>query len=367
MDFVLSRRCPATVHEQLLAQMEMKILAGEFTAASKLPSVRSLARRLKIHPNTVSAVYRTLGRNGWVVPARGSGLYVRRGTKVEATSRLRLGELLQAALRAALHLGLTQTEIRTAVELWLGTPPPRRVVVVETNVETADLLVHELRRRIEVPVTACLLDVAMQQGVSSDAVAVTWPIHLDSLRPRVAGALAPLMLGGAAEESRALRGLPKGALVLVVSRSTRVLRYARGIVDSTRGDELVVSAQLLADAEAWRPVAAAADVVFADALSAPVLRRVAGRRVREFTLLSDHTCAAIRQHLAFAVPELVPCPRDNVRAREVVDAELRGEDVRPGPGRGVGNGGNGAAAAPRPVEVAGGGGHPPLRRRRARR
>jgi GntR family transcriptional regulator len=304
MDFVLSRKGPATVHAQLLAQIEMKILAGEFAAARRLPSVRALARQLSIHPNTVSAVYNTLGRNGWVERERGSGLYVRRGARSEETSRPQLEELLRAALQSALLLGFSPAVIRTGVERWLATPPPCRVVVVETNEETADLLAEEVGRCVDVPVSTCLLEVALRKGVPADALAITWPIHLETLRPVVAGALVPFKLGIPAEGLRIVKDLPKGALVLVISRSMRVLPYTRWVIQSTRGDELVVNGQLLADAAAWTAVAAAADVVFADALSVRALRRVAGKRVREYLLLSDETCTTIRQHLAFAVPTL---------------------------------------------------------------
>jgi DNA-binding transcriptional regulator YhcF (GntR family) len=313
MDFVLSRKGPATVHAQLLAQIEMKILAGEFTAARKLPSVRVLARQLKIHPNTVSGVYKTLGRNRWVQRERGSGLYVRRGTPSETTSRPELEEMLRSALRGALHLGLTPKEIRKGVERWLATPPPSHVVVLETNEETAVLLEAEVRSWVDVPVSTRLLEVALREGVPSNALAVTWPVHIETVRPSVAGALVALTLEIPADGLRLVKALPKGALVLVVSRSMRVLRYTRWVIDSTRGDDLIVNGHLLSEAAEWRAAAPAADVVFADALSVDALRRVAGRRVHEYRLLSEESRATIHQHLAFPIPAL-PEPRRPDRA-----------------------------------------------------
>jgi len=304
MDFVLSRKGPATVHAQLLAQIEMKILAGEFAAARKLPSVRVLARQLKIHPTTVSAVYKTLGRNGWVQRERGSGLYVRRGTTPESTSRPQLEEMLRTALRGALRLGLSPKEIRKGVERWLVTPPPSHVVVVDTNEETAVLLEAEVQSWVDVPVSTRLLDVALRDGVPANALTVTWPIHLETVRPRVAGALVALRLDITTEGLRLVKTLPKGALVLVVSRSTRVLRYTRGVIDSTRGDDLIVNGHLLSEAAEWRAAARAADVVFADAPALGALRGVAGRRVHEYRLLSEESRATIHQHLAFPIPAL---------------------------------------------------------------
>ena len=73
MDIVLNRRGGVPVRDQLVAQLELKILGGELPLGQRLPSVRSLARRLKVHHNTVSAAYQALEDSGHVELRRGAG------------------------------------------------------------------------------------------------------------------------------------------------------------------------------------------------------------------------------------------------------------------------------------------------------
>ena len=77
MELALNRRAGVPVRDQLVAHLEMQILSGHLLAGKRLPSVRALALRLKVHPNTVSAAYRTLQNVGLVERRQGSGFYVR--------------------------------------------------------------------------------------------------------------------------------------------------------------------------------------------------------------------------------------------------------------------------------------------------
>jgi GntR family transcriptional regulator len=72
----ISRHSSIPVREQLSAQLLYGILSRRIAPAERLPSVRDLARRLKLHPNTVSAAYRDLAARGWVKAKTGSGVFV---------------------------------------------------------------------------------------------------------------------------------------------------------------------------------------------------------------------------------------------------------------------------------------------------
>ena len=60
MDIFVNRRGGVPVRDQLVTQLELKILGGDLARGQRLPSVRALARRLKVHHNTVSAAYQDL-------------------------------------------------------------------------------------------------------------------------------------------------------------------------------------------------------------------------------------------------------------------------------------------------------------------
>src|SRR5262245_59572434 len=72
----LTRNSSVPMREQLRAQLMLGILSRRLRPGERLPSVRELARRLRIHPNTVSAVYQDLSVGGWVQSCQGSGVYI---------------------------------------------------------------------------------------------------------------------------------------------------------------------------------------------------------------------------------------------------------------------------------------------------
>src|SRR3954471_21578150 len=76
MDIVLNRRAGVSVRDQLVAQIEMNILGGALGPGQRMPSVRALARRLSVHPNTVSAAYQELQDAGYVERRQGSGVFL---------------------------------------------------------------------------------------------------------------------------------------------------------------------------------------------------------------------------------------------------------------------------------------------------
>src|SRR6478752_9784021 len=73
----LSKNSAASLREQLGTQLTLGMVSGDLKPGEKLPSVRELARRYKIHSNTVSAAYRDVEGNGWLEVRKGSGVYVR--------------------------------------------------------------------------------------------------------------------------------------------------------------------------------------------------------------------------------------------------------------------------------------------------
>src|SRR5271163_758349 len=65
------------IYRQLVTQVVLAILSGDLRPGDRLPSTRELARRFGLHPNTISAGYRQLEKEGWTEGRHGSGVYVR--------------------------------------------------------------------------------------------------------------------------------------------------------------------------------------------------------------------------------------------------------------------------------------------------
>jgi GntR family transcriptional regulator len=299
VDFVLNRKGGVPLHDQLLAQLEMKILGGAIAPGQRLPSVRVLARRLGLHANTVSAAYRDLERAGHVELRRGAGVFVREGAPVSLDDARGLDDMIRLALNVAFRKGHAAPDIRAAVERWLRAAPPDRVVVVDPRSETTELVAHEVRSALGVPASGCTLEeLACDAALVSGALVLALPYHAAKVSRLAPGAPVKTIHAGASPADRKLiTSLPEGATVLVVSRSPIVLQFAQALAVGLRGDEVLVETRLASARADWRRLAPAADLVCADTLAAPALREAGARRLHELRLLGAEDLGRVRRAL----------------------------------------------------------------------
>lgn len=306
MEIVLSRRGGVPVRDQLVTQLELKILSGQLAPGQRLPSVRGLARRLEIHPNTVSAAYQDLEAAGRVLLRKGSGVFVRAGGPTALPDAGSLDGMIRLALHAAFRKGYSGVQIRAAVERWLRAVPPERVVVVDPSREMAELLAHELKTSIPVAhVAHCSIeDLRRDPGLLAGALALCLPYHVESITrlcPDAAVEVVNLEIQPA--DRAAILDLPAGSVALVVTHSPTVVPFASVLLRSLRGDEVLVEARLLSAVKEWSRLLSAADLVFADALAADTVKRHKPRRFREVRILNDQVVARLRDALTVVVPQ----------------------------------------------------------------
>ncbi|MEU8569689.1 GntR family transcriptional regulator [Streptomyces pathocidini] len=104
---------PEAPYEQVRAQIAEQARAGVLPVGYRLPTVRGLAERLGLAPNTVAKAYRALESDG-VIETRG-----RNGTFIAAAGEAAMRESAAAAAeyaQRALRLGLDHAAARAAVE-----------------------------------------------------------------------------------------------------------------------------------------------------------------------------------------------------------------------------------------------------------
>ena len=64
------------VYQQIIDQIKRDIALGRLTTDERLPTVRQLAGRLAINPNTIAKAYRQLEQEGIIVTKPGAGAFV---------------------------------------------------------------------------------------------------------------------------------------------------------------------------------------------------------------------------------------------------------------------------------------------------
>lgn len=76
MKLIISNRSSVPIYEQIKNQIKEAILSGELIEDSPLPSIRQLAKELKISVITTTRAYSDLETEGFVVNIQGKGCFV---------------------------------------------------------------------------------------------------------------------------------------------------------------------------------------------------------------------------------------------------------------------------------------------------
>ena len=76
MRIVISNNAGIPIYEQIKEQIKSSILSGELKEGEMLPSIRQLARELKISVITTTRAYNDLQYEGFVTNVQGKGCFV---------------------------------------------------------------------------------------------------------------------------------------------------------------------------------------------------------------------------------------------------------------------------------------------------
>ena len=109
------------IYKQIAELFESDILAGIYPQGEYLPSIRGLAKDLKISVITTMKAYELLEQQGLVTAVQGKGYYVNaQDSEMLREQHLRkVEEALQEAIRAAKRAGMTEKELKEMMTLIL--------------------------------------------------------------------------------------------------------------------------------------------------------------------------------------------------------------------------------------------------------
>lgn len=76
MNLIISNASGMPIYEQIVSQIKQRILSGELAQGEMLPSIRGLAKDLRISVITTKRAYDELEHEGLVVTVAGKGCFV---------------------------------------------------------------------------------------------------------------------------------------------------------------------------------------------------------------------------------------------------------------------------------------------------
>ena len=219
------------LYRQLVTQVQLAILSGELRPGDRLPSTREIARRFAIHPNTVSAGYRELERDGWTELRHGSGVYVceRRPPEIpESRQQARIDALIGDFFRRSHELGISTAALRSRMADWVATPEPDHWLLVDPDAELRRILLAELRAATHREVCECSVEDCTAEALARSIVCCR-PSQEGAVRAVVPAGVEVVVLPITSANQWLIPWMPapKGLLIAVISHWPEFLDKAR--------------------------------------------------------------------------------------------------------------------------------------------
>lgn len=99
------------IYIQLIEQIKLRIISGEYQPGQKFPTVRELAEEASVNPNTVQKALAELEREGFVYSQRTSGRFITEDAGMIKIIRLDMAKTQAADFLASMKkLGLSMEE-----------------------------------------------------------------------------------------------------------------------------------------------------------------------------------------------------------------------------------------------------------------
>ena len=107
----------APIYSQLVEQIKLGIVSGEWIPGQRVPAVRELAVDAGVNPNTMQRALQELERQGLLFSQRTSGRFVTEDTEmIEDAKRTLADRHITASIRQMQALGYTRQEIVALLE-----------------------------------------------------------------------------------------------------------------------------------------------------------------------------------------------------------------------------------------------------------
>lgn len=294
----ISRTSDIPIREQLGTQIVLGIVSADLKPGTRLPSTRELARRFRIHANTVSAAYRDLEQAGWLEMRRGSGVYIRNKSNGALSAELSLDHLIAELFRSARELQLPLSAVRERLRHWLELQPPDHFLLIEPDAELREIVAAEMRAALTFPVKAADVSACENVDALHACVPVALPSKAESVRRKLPAGIdvVPLRVSSVTDSLGSWLPARQDVLIAVVSRWPDFLKRAQTMLIAAGFD---ADALIIRDARVsgWQKALPQVAAVVCDSLTAIKLPR--NCRALPFPVLAPSSLLELQQYEEF--------------------------------------------------------------------
>ena len=120
MTILIDNRSGAPIYEQIFTQIRDQVFSGTLPEDTPLPSIRTLAKDLRISVITTKRAYEELEAAGYIytLPGKGSFVAARNEALLREEHLRQLEEHLQEVRRLARLCGLSREELTELYDTW---------------------------------------------------------------------------------------------------------------------------------------------------------------------------------------------------------------------------------------------------------
>ena len=119
MKIIISNLSKDPIYEQITRQIKDNIIKGNIFPGEMLPSIRSLARELKISVITTKRAYEELERDGFIETVPGKGSYVSSFNRefLKEKKIKSIEDTISKAVDESKLIGLTKEELKEMIDV----------------------------------------------------------------------------------------------------------------------------------------------------------------------------------------------------------------------------------------------------------
>lgn len=121
MKLIINNSSMQPIYEQIVSQVKAGIVNGELQEEDMLPSVRALAKEIKVSALTVKKAYDALEEEGFVVTVHGKGSFVARASQglMLEEKKKEVEGFLETAIQKGRSCGMSDQEITDLFQIIL--------------------------------------------------------------------------------------------------------------------------------------------------------------------------------------------------------------------------------------------------------
>jgi len=292
MKIWLSKNSEVPVREQLVTQIKLGIASGDLVVGDRLPSTSEIARRYKIHSNTVSNAYQILAEQGWLEFKKGSGFYVRETNPENLENSL--DKLIVHFMQIAQAQGFSTEEIKTRLIRYLNSQKTNKLFVIEDDEALREILIEELSAAAKFEVSGVGFEDFEQNLSKTDAnfsAMFDEKAKISAVLPTAKNCVFLKANSAAASMTGETRPTADD-LIAVVSGWENFLILAKTMLVAVKiePESLIIRST---NEENWRKGLNAASMIICDSLTAKKLSEF--QNVRIFRLIAEESLVEISQ------------------------------------------------------------------------